>query len=188
LLHRLADAGLLVVAPMYRGSEGALGRDEMGGAAERMAHERGISSHVRFAGFRRDVPELLSLCDLMLLPSRWEGLPFSILEAMAMGTPVVATAVGGVSEIVKHGETGVLLAAAEPKAIAGAIVSLLSDRATLERMGRKAAEVVRRDFSCEEFVGRMEAIYERLLTGGLAGAAGGAVPAEESEYEERAAA
>jgi len=81
---------------------------------EALAVERGVADRVHFLGARRDVPELLAGADLLFLPSRWEGMPYVVLEAMASSRPIVATAVDGAKDLIVDGETGAL--AAEPPA------------------------------------------------------------------------
>jgi glycosyltransferase involved in cell wall biosynthesis len=127
-----------------------------------------IQEHVRqlhlehnflFMGRRQDVPELLSCCDLFVLPSRAEGFPNVILEAMAARLPVVATAVGGVVEIVRDGTTGLIVPPQSPQEMADAVLRILSDR----EFGLKLAEAgqveVRRDFSFERVVQQLQATY-----------------------------
>jgi glycosyltransferase involved in cell wall biosynthesis len=95
----------------------------------------GLESVVQLAGERNDVPELLAASDVFVLSSRSEGLPLSILEAMAAGLPVVATSVGGVSELVVEEETGLLVPPGDPQALAGAIERLLGDSTLRRRLG-----------------------------------------------------
>jgi glycosyltransferase involved in cell wall biosynthesis len=98
---------------------------------------------VQLAGERTDVPELLAAADVFVLSSRSEGLPLSILEAMAAGLPVVATNVGGVPELVVEGETGFLVPPGDPQALAVALERLLGDSALRRRLGaagRRRAE------------------------------------------------
>ena len=95
----------------------------------------GLESVVQLAGERNDVPELLAASDVFVLSSRSEGLPLSILEAMAAGLPVVATNVGGVSELVLDGQTGILVPPGDPRSLAGAIGRLLDDSAFRARLG-----------------------------------------------------
>src|SRR5262249_44896941 len=94
---------------------------------EAQAAELGLNKRVLFLGHRHDVPDLLACCDLFVLPSLFEGLPLSILEAMAAKKPVIASAVGGNNEVIVHGETGLLVRPADPAALASAIQAILSD-------------------------------------------------------------
>ena len=89
--------------------------------AEQLARDRGVSDRMRFLGDRSDVPNLLPGFDLFVLPSRYEGLPCAIAEAMTCGVPVIATAVNSVPEMVVPGRTGLLVAPERPAALAAAI-------------------------------------------------------------------
>lgn len=122
----------------------------------------GLEPVVRLLGMRADVPDLLPLFDLFVLCSLSEGISLSILEAMAAGLPIVATAVGGNPEIVEAG-TGVLVPPASPSAVARAILALGQDTAIRRRMGRCAQERVRAHFSLERMVADYQALYSRLL-------------------------
>ena len=88
----------------------------------------GIGDRVRLVGERRDVPELLAGADVFVLSSASEGMPVSVLEAMAAGLPVVASRVGGVPELVVDGETGLLVEPGDPDELAAALGRLLADR------------------------------------------------------------
>ena len=127
-----------------------------------LAYESGIQDRVIFLGDRRDIPELLACCDLFVLPSIYEGLPLSILEAMAAGKAVVATAVGGTPEIVIDGETGVLVPPGDPAALAGAIQSLLSDPNRVQKIGSAGRALVAKEFSSDGMVERIHQVYEDL--------------------------
>ena len=104
-------------------------------AVESEVRRLGLDSEVDLAGGRTDVAELLAASDLFVLSSRSEGLPLSILEAMAAGLPVVASSVGGIPELVLEGETGFLVPPGDPHRLAGAIERLLDDSALRRRLG-----------------------------------------------------
>jgi glycosyltransferase involved in cell wall biosynthesis len=114
---------------------------------------------VLFAGYRDDVPALLAGCDVFCLPSRMEGMPLVVLEAMAQGKPVVATAVGGTGELVVDGETGVLVPPDDVDALAGALARLLSDSELARRMGEAGRARVERDFSLAASTARVLSLY-----------------------------
>jgi glycosyltransferase involved in cell wall biosynthesis len=123
----------------------------------------GIERSVRFLGSRPDIPELLALLDVAVLPSLEEGFPNAVLEAMAAGRPVVATRVGGVPEAVVHDQTGLLVPPRDPSALADAVNCLLGDpgrRADMGRMGRKRVSEL---FSLSRLVAEMEGLYEERL-------------------------
>lgn len=119
----------------------------------------GLQDRVQLLGERRDIPELLSAADAFVLTSISEGIPVTVLEAMAAGLPVAATRVGGLPELVCEGETGLLVAPSDPAAVAHAVRVMMADRdrsAAWGRAGRKLAE----DRFSES---RMHAEYRRLL-------------------------
>lgn len=124
--------------------------------------ELGLGHRVMFAGSRDDVPEILPAFDVFVLSSRYEGLPISLLEAMAAGVPVVATAVGGIPDAVADGVTGVLLPPGDPGVLADALGGVLGDSDRRVRMGAAAREAAER-FSILPAVRTIEQIYERVL-------------------------
>jgi glycosyltransferase involved in cell wall biosynthesis len=142
-----------------------VGRDlEQGGAYERElraeAERLGVDGRVVFAGYRDDVPALLAGCDVVCLPSRIEGLPLVVLEAMAYGKPVVATAVGGTPELVVDGKTGLLVAPGDAVALAEALRTVLRDSELAGRLGNAGRERVRTEFSAAAAATRVLRIYE----------------------------
>jgi glycosyltransferase involved in cell wall biosynthesis len=130
-----------------------------------LVDDLGLSDRVHWAGQRRDAPHLLSAFDLFVQPSLHEGLPNAVLEAMAAGLPVVATAVGGTSEVVIDEVTGFLVPPRDPQALAQGMRTLLHNSALRRKMGRAGRERVERYFSLEHMVGQTQAVYERLLEG-----------------------
>jgi glycosyltransferase involved in cell wall biosynthesis len=143
------------------------GKDiEAGGAyraaLERRAEELGVRERVVFTGYRDDVRALLAAAAVVVLPSEIEGLPLVVLEAMAAGRPVVATAVGGTPELVAAGETGLLVRPGDAQALAAALDSLLRDPERRERMGAAARHRVERDFSLDATTAKVLAVYARL--------------------------
>lgn len=127
---------------------------------EEMSRELRHAGAVRFLGWREDIPRLLSVCDLSVVPSLWENFPVSILEAMAVGRAVVASRVGGVPEAVVHGETGVLVPAGDPEALASAIVQLLAHPEKRRAMGEAGKRRVEQRFSLSQMLSRIYAIWE----------------------------
>jgi glycosyltransferase involved in cell wall biosynthesis len=130
---------------------------------EDLASALGVADRVRFLGHRADVPALLANCDVFVLPSLYEGLPLSLLEAMASRRPVIATDVPGSNEVVRHAESGWLVPPANPPALADAIRRLLDDPAGAERMASAARARVEREFSIERMVRGVEAVYDQVL-------------------------
>jgi len=130
---------------------------------ELRASALGLGSRVRFLGARRDLGNLLSVMDIFVLPSLWEGLPLSLILAMGAGLPVVATSVAGIPEVVADGITGLLVPPANASALGAALGGLVEDAETRMRLGRAAQEFVRPRFSIARCVEAMTALYERLL-------------------------
>ena len=123
----------------------------------------GVEKRVIFLGFCEDIPEILSILDVFVLTSLWEGLGRSLTEAMYMGCPVVATRVEGVPEIVVHGETGILVPPADTDAIARGVLEMLTDEKRARRMGKAARERVRTDFGAKQMLGRIEDVYQSMI-------------------------
>ncbi len=140
-----------------------IGDGPLRGELEVMAGELGIKEEVIFLGSRNDIPALLSIIDLFVLPSLEEGFSNAILEAMAAGKPVVATRVGGIPEAVVHEETGLLVPPKDPKALADAIIRVLSDPELAMRMGKAGRDRVIREFSLDRMVRSLEQVYEELV-------------------------
>jgi glycosyltransferase involved in cell wall biosynthesis len=149
VLRDVPDAYLLIVG---EGSErGAL---EGRAAAKRVAHR------VVFTGRRDDVPAVTAALDVAVLPSRREAQGLSILEAMALSRPVVASDVGGIPEMIEDGVTGLLVPHDNPRALAAAIVRLLTDHALADTIARQAHDLVHDRFCIELMVKQIEEIYD----------------------------
>lgn len=132
-----------------------------------LADDLGVSNRIHWAGHRRDVPRLLPAFDLFVQPSLHEGLPNAVLEAMAAGLPVVATAVGGTPEVVDDEVTGFLVPPRDPQALAQGLRALLHNSDLRRKMGRAGRDRVEQYFSLKQMVKQTQALYERLLeTGG----------------------
>lgn len=125
---------------------------------------RGLTN-LRFLGRRDDALAFMAAADVFVNPADVEGLPVAVLEAMAVGTPVVATAVGGVPSVVRHEETGLLCPPGEARGLAEAIDSLLSDRLGADLMADAAQALVRREYGLEPMVRRVEEVYGGVLDG-----------------------
>jgi len=123
----------------------------------------GISQAVIFAGFRADIPDILSALDLVVQPSLEEGLPLSLIEAMALSKPIVASAVSGIPEVVTDGITGLLTPPADPPALAKAITTLLSNPEQLTEMGRQGEERARECFSISRVARQYEGVWAETL-------------------------
>jgi glycosyltransferase involved in cell wall biosynthesis len=121
----------------------------------------GVDRRIIWAGARQDIPEILAALDLFVLPSLEEGHPLAVLEAMACQTPVVASAVGGLPEMTRGGETAVLVPPADPPALAAAILRLFGDPELRRRLSVRAHELVNRRFSPMSQVPQIEAVLLR---------------------------
>jgi glycosyltransferase involved in cell wall biosynthesis len=139
-----------------------VGEGESRPALERAAAHLGPV--VKFAGFRDDVMPVLDAFDVLAHPSRQEAFPTTLLEAMAAGVPQVATAVGGIPEIVEDGHTGLLLAPPpEPAALADRVVSLLQDPARREELAAAGRERFAERFGADGWARRLRALYDQVL-------------------------
>ena len=114
-----------------------------------IAADAGIGDRVVFTGARRDVPDLVAAMDVFVLSSLDEGMPMALLEAMTLGTPVVATAVGGVTELIEHDANGLLVPARDPRALADACIALASNPRSALALAARARETIERGFSRE---------------------------------------
>ena len=124
-----------------------------------MAARLGVEERVAFAGFRLDVPALLAAADLLLLPSRWEGMPYIVLEAMASGLPSVSTPVVGVGEILGDEEGGLLVPQRDPDAVAAAIATILDDPARRDRLAVDCRSRAERLFAVERNVAVLRSAF-----------------------------
>ena len=122
-----------------------------------------IEENVVFAGERGDIPEILSLTDIFVLPSLREGLPLTILEAMACGKPVIATNVGGIPEVVKDGVSGILISPKDPESLHSAMNELLGDREKMKKMGHNGKRVCSESFDSKTMIRKIEDLYDSLL-------------------------
>ena len=140
------------------------------------ARAAGVADAVRFVGWRSDVPRQLGGADVVALPSTHEGLGVAALEAMAAGRAVVASDVGGLTEVVRHGETGWLVPPGDAGALERSLAQAIADPERRRAFGRAARERVMREFSMTRMAAENEALYRRLLDAGARwnAAAGGA--------------
>ena len=125
-----------------------------------LAARSGLSGRVRFLGHREDVPALLAESDAFVLPSRSEAFPGGLMEAMAAGLPVVATAVGGNRELVRHGENGLLVPPGDAEAIVSALLELMASPERAAGLGEAARASVEDRFSFERMVSTFENLYQ----------------------------
>jgi glycosyltransferase involved in cell wall biosynthesis len=145
------------------------GRDVEGSAAklQNLTEELGLAQHVRLLGPRMDVPPILSAADIYVCPSRREGLPNNLLEAMCVGLPVVATNIGGIPELVENGQSGLLVPPADPPRLGEALRLLALDSDRRASLGSAAAARVRGGFSIEGYVAAYQTIFSELASRGV---------------------
>jgi len=132
---------------------------------EQRVADAGLGERFRLLGHREDVPALLSAFDAYVLPSLWEGLPLALLEALAMGKPIVCTSVGGNPEVVQHGVHGLLVPPATPLALSEALLALLHDADLRRAMSVANRERFESSFSVQAMVSAHLSLYEQLCQG-----------------------
>lgn len=127
------------------------------------ANELGITRHVIFTGFVENIPEIYSFSDVAVLSSLSEGLPQSLLQAMAAGVPVVATRVGGVPEVVINEKTGILVESGNHEGLAKGIIRILRSPNEAAQFAKDAKEIVLKEHSIDHMVDKIENLYKSLL-------------------------
>jgi glycosyltransferase involved in cell wall biosynthesis len=152
LLERCPRARLVIVG------DGVLRQ-----SLERTARDLRIESSVHFAGWQRDLRSVYGAMDVVALTSRNEGTPVALIEALAAGIPVVATAVGGVPDVVRDNQTGLLVSPGEPMSLANALYRVASDDELRRRLGANGREDMARRFRSERLVADIAAEYSELL-------------------------
>lgn len=140
-----------------------VGDGPLRGRLETSIREEAVEPYVWLPGDREDVPELLRMLNLFVLPSLGEGISNTVLEAMACGLPVIATNVGGNPELVEEGVTGTLVSVSDPQSMATAIGAYALDGQLVDRHGAAGFEKVRRDFRWERCVDAYLEVYDELL-------------------------
>jgi glycosyltransferase involved in cell wall biosynthesis len=132
-------------------------REALAANAERL----GVRRKVHFLGLRHDVPRLLCAYDIFALSSVWEGMPLGVLEAMALGCPVVATRVGGVPEMIEDGHSGILVEPGDVSALESALATLLADPVAAQAMADRAREHYHQKFGLQRMIDSYQALYLR---------------------------
>jgi glycosyltransferase involved in cell wall biosynthesis len=157
----LLDAARIVLDRCPRARFLAAGQGPLEAELAARHAELRLGDRFRFLGYRTDVPTLLAAADLFVLASHHEGLPVALMEALASGLPVVATAVGGVPEAVHDGVEGVLVPAGQPDTLADAVLALVADPGSRARMGR-AARARAEDYDVSRAAARIEEVYRAV--------------------------
>jgi len=130
---------------------------------ESICRESHIHEHVRFLGYRKDIANVISMCDIIVQPSLFEGLPRALVEAMYLGKPVVGTNVDGIREIIKHKETGLLIPSKDAKSLANAITQLLDNKSVASKLGRNANKFIKSNYDARIMAQQTELLYQELL-------------------------
>jgi glycosyltransferase involved in cell wall biosynthesis len=169
VLARLVEAGvdaelLLVGSAKFDDPGTSLDNADFGRRLPRLAAERGVAERVRFLGERSDVPDVLAATDVMLMPFWREGFGRVAIEAMALGVPVAAAAVGGPLDIVRPGVDGLLLPPHDPAAWTGELLPLLGDPGRRRELGERARERAR-EFSLQRQAEAVLGLYHELAGG-----------------------
>jgi glycosyltransferase involved in cell wall biosynthesis len=146
-----------------------IGRGELMSELQALATSLRINRALTFTGFRNDVGAFYNIADLFVMSSVQEGLGTAILDALALGKPVVAANSGGIPEIIKDGETGCLVAAGDPQALAKGIIQMLTNVDQASAMARRGQDYVKAKFSIDAMAENNLAVYNRLLTSGPSG-------------------
>lgn len=146
-----------------------LGDGEMRQAIENRVADLSLHTHVSILPPTPDVAAFLGALDLFVLSSQSEGMPMTLLEALAAGRPIVATAVGGIPETIEDGRTGLLVPPADTGALAGALAGLLEDAGRAERLGLAGRTAAEERFGARLMTERIETLYDRLLAGRASG-------------------
>lgn len=154
VLNKYPDARFLLV-----------GDGPLRGAVEEYIQGLGITDQVRCLGWQDNANQLMGAADIITLTSRWEGLPYVLLEAMAWALPVVSTGVNGCPEIVEHGVTGYLVSGNDVNSWAKALIELLGDPPRSRAMGQRGRQRLAENFSLERMIKHTEGLYDRLAPG-----------------------
>ena len=140
-----------------------VGDGELWNNTIKLTEKLNVKKHVSFLGFRDDVPEILKILDIFILPSLWEGLGRSLTEAMYTARPVIATAVEGVPELIINEKTGFLVQPKDSTAIADRINELLSNPLNAKQMGNNARKKVVKDFDVNIMIQKIDQLYKCML-------------------------
>lgn len=136
-----------------------LGEGPLEGELRGRVAELNLNEDVRFLGFREDVADMVAAADVFCLSSTWEGVPLAVQEAILLGTPVIATDVGGMSEIIRDRESGRLVPSGDAAALASALLELCGSKELRDRYAARARETLAQRFSTEAMLQRLKTIY-----------------------------
>jgi glycosyltransferase involved in cell wall biosynthesis len=140
-----------------------VGEGEQERAVRKKILAYGLEDHVKLTGFRTDIPQLLAALDIFVLPSEYEGLPYTLMEAMATGCTAVATDVGGNRDLVEDGVTGALVPPSDPGAIAEVLLRLIEQPDERDRLGMAARRAARARTTPQQMAAEVTKLYGKLL-------------------------
>jgi glycosyltransferase involved in cell wall biosynthesis len=140
-----------------------VGKGHLEEELKELVMELGIEREVEFLGVRRDIEKLMKSTKLFVLPSRWEGLPLTILEAMSSGAGIIATKVGSIPEVIQNGKEGILIFPEDSETLAGAIAELLQDRELRVKLSINAYKKVKEKYSIEVYTKNILGFYKSLI-------------------------
>jgi glycosyltransferase involved in cell wall biosynthesis len=163
-IHDLIDAMPFVLRARPAARLLIVGDGPLRSDLEARCQRLGLTPSVTFAGFSHDVAAAYAAIDVFVLPSRHEGLPICLLEVMAMGIPVVGTRVPGISDLVEDEHTGLAVPHGEPRALAAAVLRLLSDESLCDRLWRAARRRIEQGYTRRAAAEHIEALYADLCT------------------------
>jgi glycosyltransferase involved in cell wall biosynthesis len=139
------------------------GTGSLEGAIREAVRRSGLENSFEFLGHTKEIPELLAFCDFLILPSLFEGMPLSILEAYAAGKTVIATDIPGSRELVRHGKTGLLVALKNPEALAAAIRQLAEHPEQIRGLAAAAHELSKKEYSYAVMTKRYHELYQTMI-------------------------
>lgn len=159
----LIEAAALIIKQVKSVKFFLVGEGELKLELKAQVKEKGLQDYFIFTGHRTDIPRLLSAFEILVMPSLFEGLPFAAIEAAAMGIPVIAANVGGVSSLVIDGKTGLLIPPGDSQALAKAILWMLEHPKEVKEMGLAGQQYFAEWFTQEQMVKKTEELYESIL-------------------------
>lgn len=138
--------------------EGILRKD-----LDTLSDNLGLNGRIKLLGFREDIPQILSLMDIFVFPSLWEGMSLALLEAMACGLPVISTEVHGAVDLIQDNKRGILVEKKDVQGLVRAIRYLISNRKHAKEMGQEAKELIRKNYTSEKQIGKIKIFYLNML-------------------------
>lgn len=163
-IQYMIEAMPSIVSSLHNAYYLIVGDGQYGDELRALASRRGLDDHIVFTGHREDIPELLAISDIFALPSLGDALPTVLAEAMASNLPIVATAVGGIPEMVEHQRNGILVEPADSEMLAESCVRLITDPFLAQEMAHEGRKIVEERFNIEKQVKWMSELYLELLS------------------------